>query len=194
MLVVTEDDELPAQARKLGAVQLLEAVDLPDVRDHLVEIPPDPIEPVRLLACTIDRAGHSPELELDDSLENLVAHMVEVYTVAGYHGDFALIRQLENLQELRVEKDLAVIRQLDERERGVLIEEMAKIIEPDKAAADRRMDRPGRCRTGRAAQLAERGRFEPDRARLDRFSHRGLPGCERHRQYPSFRAGGAGFR
>src|SRR5438093_806308 len=115
-------------------------IDFFDIRDHIFKISPHTVDLIRLLARTVDRAGHSPQVEFDQSFENFVADIVEVYAIASRHGDLPFVRQLENLHKPRIEKDFAVIREFDVGERGILVEESAEIFEPEEAAPDRRMD------------------------------------------------------
>src|ERR1700680_2354846 len=61
--------------------------------------------------------------------------------VVSGERDLALISIFQNLREPRIEKDLAVSRQLNPFHPGILVKELAKILESKESAAYGRMDR-----------------------------------------------------
>src|SRR6516164_8338882 len=56
MLIMSEDHELPCELRELRSILMLEMINLLNVPDDLIEIPPDTINTISFGAGTIDRA------------------------------------------------------------------------------------------------------------------------------------------
>jgi hypothetical protein len=97
-------------------------IDPGDIGDHPIEIAAHPIDAVRLGARAVDRAGHFPKSVLHERLENIIGHAVQVHTIERRERHVARVRDLQALQELRVEEDLAVVREFDVLNRRVAFE------------------------------------------------------------------------
>jgi hypothetical protein len=103
--------------------------------------------------------------ELDDSLERLRSRGVEVDAVHRAYFDATPVGVLENVDEMRIEENLAEVRELDMLEPWIGIDNLAEILEPEEPAADVGMNLSACCGAGRATQLAEGRRLEPERTR-----------------------------
>jgi hypothetical protein len=165
MLIMTEHDELPDEPRKRRAVLLLERVDGLDVGNHLREIAAHAIDRICFGTGAVDRTDHRTQPMLHDAFEQFGSHRVEIGAVQRGQRYLALLRQRQDVEQVRIEKDFSVIGQLDHLQRQVLVEQLAEIIESQEAAADRGMDCTARRRTGWTAELAKGGSFEPNSAR-----------------------------
>jgi hypothetical protein len=173
VLVMAEDDELPGELGEGAAVLGLELVDLADVSDHALVVAPDAVLGVAFLAGAIDGAGDGGDAIFDERFEDFLGDVVEVGAVGDVEGDVFLEGVAEDLQELGIEEDFAVIGDFDFADARVGPEEAAKGVEAKDAAADHGVDGLGGGGAGGTAQLAAGGGLQPDVGGRDERFHAG---------------------
>ena len=66
--------------------------------------------------------------------------MIQVGAVLEPDRDGLAVRVFQNPRQLGIEEYLAVVRQLDALKTGTVVDELLKVLEPEKAAADRWMN------------------------------------------------------
>jgi len=155
MLVVTEYDELPYETRQGRLIAVFIGIDLFNVTDDLIEIAANAILPVAFGRRTVDGAGYGAHLVFDQAFENFVFDVIEIGAVPDRNGDASLACIFKNLQQLRIEKDFAVVGNFYLLQRGVRFQKFAEILEFEKSTPNRGVDVPARGWTGWASQLTK---------------------------------------
>ena len=147
--------KLPCEFRNGRLIAVFIGIDRFDVTDDLVEIAANAIFPVTFGRGTVDGAGDHAHPVFDQAFENFVSDVIEIGPIRDRNGDVFFMRIFENLQQLRIEKDFAVIRNFHLFQRRVRIQQLAEILEFEKSTPDRGMDMAARRRTRRTSQLAK---------------------------------------
>src|SRR6266566_7700786 len=162
VLVVPEDDHLPAELRVPRPPLLLVPIQLPDVVEHPLEVALAPVDLVRLAGGAVDRARDAAELAPDHRLEDGISHVIQVGAVPRRQRNVPPVRVFDDAFDVGIQEDLAPIRQLDFRYPRVVVHDPAELVELEEAGSDLRFDQPLGGRTARTCELADGGRLEPD--------------------------------
>lgn len=109
MLVVAEYDELPYQSRQRRLMAGFVGINYFDVADDLLEIAAHAIFSIAFRRGAVDGAGYQAYLVFHQALQNFIADVIKIGAIPDRNRDIFLVSIFKNLQQLRIEKDLAVI-------------------------------------------------------------------------------------
>ena len=115
-------------------------VDPLNIVDHRVEIATHAINPVGLPARAVDRTRHDLHSIVYQSFETLLLGVVQIDPVLHRDRDSLAVCVFQNLEQMRIQKYLAVIGNLDPLQIWIEVQEPLKVLEFEKAAADRWMN------------------------------------------------------